>query len=81
MTDHYTFLKTWLRAKWKNLPDEQVQMMLQSANAIESLELDNFNLRKELRHAKAARTQATEASHAQQYRDDGGRQPALQPRP
>ena len=49
MTDHYTFLKAWLRAKWKNLPEEQVQVMLQAANAIESLELDNFNLRREVR--------------------------------
>lgn len=57
MTDHYTFLKAWLRAKWKNLPEEQVAVMLQAANAIESLELDNFNLRRELRRCGGMRSE------------------------
>lgn len=61
MTDHYTFLKAWLRAKWKNLPEEQVAVMLQAANAIESLELDNFNLRKELRRCGGMLSEPSQA--------------------
>ena len=44
--DHYTTLKHWLRARWRNLPDEQVQMMLFAANCIESLELELHNLKR-----------------------------------
>ena len=46
--EHYAFLKAWLRARWKLIPLEQVEVMLQAANAIESLELENQNLRREL---------------------------------
>jgi hypothetical protein len=45
--DHYTTLKHWLKAKWRNIPDEQVAMMLQAANAIESLELEIHNLKRQ----------------------------------
>jgi hypothetical protein len=45
--DHYTTLKHWLKAKWRNIPDDQVQMMLFAANAIESLELEIHNLKRE----------------------------------
>jgi len=44
--DHYTTLKHWLRARWRNIPDEQVAMMLQAANAIESLELELHNFKR-----------------------------------
>jgi hypothetical protein len=46
MMEHYAFLKAWLRARWRNLPDEQVQMMLFAANCIESLELELHNLKR-----------------------------------
>ena len=46
--EHYAFLKAWLNARWKMIPLEQIDVMLQAANAIESLELENRNLRREL---------------------------------
>jgi hypothetical protein len=46
--EHYAFLKAWLNARWKLIPTEQVEVMLQAANAIESLELEIRNLRREL---------------------------------
>jgi hypothetical protein len=44
--EHYTTLKHWLKAKWRNMPDDQITMMLFAANAIESLELEIHNLKR-----------------------------------
>lgn len=51
--EHYTTLKHWLRAKWRNMPDEQTQMMLFAANALESAELEIQNLRRELNQCRS----------------------------
>lgn len=64
MTDHYAFLKAWLRANWRLIPPEQAEIMLQSANAIESLELDNFNLRRELRRCGGMPSEPNQAQCA-----------------
>ena len=64
MIDHYAFLKAWLRAKWKSLPDDQVEVMLLAATAIESLELDNFNLRKEVRRCGGTLSEPNQAQCA-----------------
>jgi hypothetical protein len=49
MSEHYSAAyRHWLLAKWKNLPGEVAQMMHQAGCAIESLEIDNAELRREL---------------------------------
>jgi len=64
VTDHYAFLKAWLRANWKGMPDEQAEIMLQAANAIESLELDVICLRLELRRCAGTRLEPNQAQCA-----------------
>jgi hypothetical protein len=64
MTDHYAFLKAWLRANWRLIPPEQAEIMLQSANAIESLELDVICLRLELRRCAGTRLEPNQAQCA-----------------
>lgn len=49
MTEHYSAIyRHWLKANWRNIPEEQAQIMHAAGCALESLELDNKELRKEL---------------------------------
>jgi hypothetical protein len=64
MNNQRHFLKAWLRANWKGMPDEQVEIMLQAANAIESLELDVICLRLELRRCNGMPSEPNQAQCA-----------------